>query len=291
MAVGFALYSTIGGSYNIREAPAILISTTARESVFRLARPGPVHLDVRPPGQAPTWWREFQAAAGETITIDVPTPSATLHGSMRTYDGGVGFSQHGWAGPRIMLIADDAAAWSVTDFIPPRTPQGFTMRNLPPGRFHVYQHLIAKEQTYTYDGREQKYSAPIDTWGGVPVVLTAGQETNLADFIEFSFADRSANVVDAAGTPLQGATLRIRDRMSESWRQVAEGPTTLSNASHPIPYPPAVRVETGQATLPSIRAGRLELQVELDDGRVFPFTVTVGDGTEGLRIALPENAQ
>ena len=74
--------------------------------------------------------------------------------------------------------------------------------------------------------------------------------------------------------------------MSESWRQVAEGPTTLSNAAHPIPYPPAIRIQEGRAVLPSIRAGMLELLVELDDGTVFPMTVDE-DAPNPLTITLP----
>jgi hypothetical protein len=293
MAVGFAIYSTAGVGYNIREAPAILQSEQPREAVFRLARAGAFHLDVRPPGQAPTWWREFSAAPGETITTNVPAPSATFSGSMRTYDGGTGFSEHGWAGPRIMLISDDSTGWSVTDFIPPRTGQNtFTMRGLPTGSFHVYQHLIARSQVYrNARGEESKYSVPVNAWGGIPVNLAAGQTTTLNDFIDFAFTDLDVKVTDSTGNSVTGATLRVRDRMSESWRQVAEGPTTLSNAAHPIPYPPAVRLNAAQATLPSIRAGWLELQVELDDGRVFPSIAHIEKPEDGVRLTLPESSR
>ena len=146
---------------------------------------------------------------------------------------------------------------------------------MPAGAYHIYQHLIAEPKTYELQGRTEKYTSPLNAWGGIPVTLVEGQTASLKDFIEYSASDLEVTVHDARGAPVHGATLRVRDRMSEAWRQVAEGPTTLSNAAHPIPYPPAVRVREGHAKLPSIRADRLELVVELDDGRMYPFTVSV----------------
>lgn len=60
----------------------------------------------------------------------------------------------------------------------------------------------------------------------------------------------------------------------------------MSNAAHSIPYPPAVRIEQGRAALPAIRAGRLELLIELDDGRVYPMTAEVGPAAN-LTLRLP----
>jgi hypothetical protein len=63
--------------------------------------------------------------------------------------------------------------------------------------------------------------------------------------------------------------------MSESWRQVEENPAQLEQAAHPIPYPPARRLNNGNVTLPRVRNGWVELLVELHDGTVYNFTISV----------------
>jgi hypothetical protein len=96
-------------------------------------------------------------------------------------------------------------------------------------------------------------------------------------------------VTDAAGHPVEHATLRIRDRMSESWRQVEENPAQLEQAAHPIPYPAAARIVGGKATLPHIREGWLDLSVESDNGATFSFTVPVSPKRELTLTLPPEN--
>jgi hypothetical protein len=82
------------------------------------------------------------------------------------------------------------------------------------------------------------------------------------------------------------ATLRIRDRMSESWRQVEENPAQLEQAAHAIPYPAAARIVGGRATLPHVREGWLDLFVESDDGPIFSFTVPINSKRD-LSLTLP----
>jgi hypothetical protein len=288
MSVGWAIYSSVGGQFAISDVAAVLERETQNQSVFRLSRAGRFHIQLTKAGRELSYWRTVAVSPGEELTIDAPQTEAALGGSMRTYDGGVGFSHHGWAGPRLELIADNPAAWSVTVFLPKRDGEHtFTLRDLPAGDYHLYQHLIGTPNSYKDDaGREHNYTIPLNAWGGIPAKLQANSTTKLKDFIEYPLQDLPVIVRDFRGQPVNGATLRIRDRMSESWRQVAEGPTTLSNAAHPIPYPPAIRIQEGRAVLPSIRAGMLELLVELDDGTVFPMTVDE-DAPNPLTITLP----
>ena len=88
-------------------------------------------------------------------------------------------------------------------------------------------------------------------------------------------------VQDDHGRPVDG-TLRIRDRMSEQWHQLHSG------EAGKIPYPPAVRMHQGRSTLPSVQAGQLELSVELDDGRAYPFVART-DLTRPLSLRLPRD--
>jgi hypothetical protein len=74
--------------------------------------------------------------------------------------------------------------------------------------------------------------------------------------------------------------------MSESWRQVEENPAQVEQAAHPIPYPPAARLTGGDATLPSVREGWLDISVELDEGAIYGFTVPVSPPNE-LALTLP----
>lgn len=72
----------------------------------------------------------------------------------------------------------------------------------------------------------------------------------------------------------------------ESWRQIEENPAQLEQAAHPIPYPPASRLNQGTLTLPRVRAGQVELSVELDDGTIYRFIVPVSPG-KMVVLALP----
>src|SRR5262249_13333178 len=130
------------------------------------------------------------------------------------------------------------------------------------------------------------YMAPIAAWGGVPVPMEANTTTALKDFSEYPVNDVQVRVTDANGNCVEHATLRIRDRMSESWRQVEENPAQLEQAAHPIPYPAAARIAGGKAILPRIREGWLDLSVESDNGMTFSFTVPVSPKRE-LRLTLP----
>ena len=209
-----------------------------------------------------------------------------------SYGGGLERSDHGFAGPRLQLVADDPAAWSVTEYLPRRDFQDgeqrhhFTITGIPAGTYHLYQHLIGEAKTYTYGRVTTTYTAPIAAWGGVPVKLWVNSVTELKDFSEYPFDDLHVRVTDAKGRPVEHATLRIRDRMSESWRQVEENPAQLEQAAHPIPYPAAARIVGGRAILPRIREGWLELFVEYDTGAIFSFTVPVSPKGE-LSLTLP----
>ena len=90
----------------------------------------------------------------------------------------------------------------------------------------------------------------------------------------------------ARGTTSTGWRLRIRDRMSDRWRQVEENPAQLEQAAHPIAYPAAARIVGGRATLPRVRKGWLDLSVESDNGATFSFTVSVS-ATRELSLRLP----
>lgn len=288
MVYGWTIYSTIGGGYSARNVCAMLEKQTRREAVFRLLRTGKLHVELHRAGLNYSLWREIEAAPNETITLDAPQGGAVLRGSMRTYDGGKGYSHHGWAGPRMELIAVDPSAWSVTVHMPPREGEhGFLLTDLPPGSYFLHQHLIGVWKSFKgASGEEMRYTEALHAWGGIPIALTTGQTTVLKDFIEYPFQDMSVTVLYADGSPVNEGLVRVRDRMSDAWRQIAEGPTTLKYASHPIPYPPAVRIRNARAVLPSIRAGRLDFQIELDDGVVYAFSRDV-DPTEGITVKLP----
>ena len=110
--------------------------------------------------------------------------------------------------------------------------------------------------------------------------------TQLRDFIDYTFQDLKIRVTDNVGNVVESGTVRVRDRMSESWRQVEENPGQLEQADHPFPYPPAARLKEGTATLPRVRAGWLDISVELDDGGIYGFTVPVSPPHE-LQLTLP----
>jgi hypothetical protein len=291
MAVGWAAYSIGGRSFRVVDVAAEAEKDGTREQTFRLSRPGRFHVSARHKGRALTLWREMEMPAGAVVTVEVPDGDAVLGGSMRTYDGGIGFMHHGWAGPRLQLISEDPDGWSITDYLPKRDGDGastFTIRSLPAGKYFVNQHLIGETKSFRFDdGTEQKFNVARNAWGGIPVVLRSGETTTLKDFDEYPYGEVAIEARNALGEPLAGATIRVRDRMSESWRVVEEGPGTMSSAANPIPYPPAARVINGKATLPGLRAGRLEFSIELDEGPIYRFRAAV-DPKVGITVQLPE---
>lgn len=259
MPVGFAIYSVMGGGPAEVAARAVVESAGDGETVFRLPGTGRFHV------QAGAWWREVEVA-GEMV-LDVPREMAGLTGTMRSFPAGTEVSHHGIATPRMQVIADDPEGWSVTVPFPERVGvDGYRVLGLPVGNYHVFQHLIGK---------------PVpDAWGGIPVRLEAGKTAVLRDFEEYPFGPLPVRVEGAAT-----GTVRVRDRMAEAWGWVASGPTTLRDATHPIPAPAAARIVNGVGELGAVRPGMLELVVELDDGRLFPFRAVVKAG-EALRLVV-----
>jgi hypothetical protein len=160
------------------------------------------------------------------------------------------------------------------------------MNGIPPGSYHVYQHLIGEAKSFTYGNTTTPYTSPIAAWGGVPVKIDANTTAELKDFIDYAYGDLQVRVIDHDGRPVEHATVRIRDRMSDSWRQVEENPNQLEQAAHAIPYPAAARAAAGRVTLARVREGWLELAVERDSGAIFNFTVPVSPKNE-LTLKLP----
>jgi hypothetical protein len=291
-AVGWAAMIAVGGALTFLDAPATVERETSRESVFTLSRAGRMHVELRRDGQSLSLWRDVEVRPGESLTLDAPEVESTLMGSMRTYDGGLGLSEHGWAGPRMQLISDDPAGWSATEYLPARDARSgdakdrFTVRGLPAGSYHLYQHLIGTPKKGGLDGREYQYTEPIAAWGGIPVRLPPGGTAQLKDFIDYPFSDLRVRVTNSDGVPIEHATLRIRDRMAESWKQVEENPAQIEQAAHPLPYPAAARIMGGAATLPRVREGWLDMVVELDEGPTYVFTKPVSPGGE-LSLVIP----
>jgi hypothetical protein len=276
-----------GGTLSVRDVSATLVQETAQEAVYVLSRAGRMHVELRrtAPG-SPILWREIDFHPGESLVIDGPREDATLKGAMSTFIPGSGHV-HGIAGPRMQLIADSPSEWSATFYIPStEAGGGFTITGVPPGEYHVYHHLIGRPKTYTYNGRSETYMEPIAAWGGVPVKLVPGVTVQLRDFAEDSISQLIVRVTDQNGRPIERATIRIRDRMSDSWRQVEENPAQLEQAGYPIPYPASARVLNGSAVLPNIRSGWLEYAIETDTGPSYSYTSPVTLGQE-LRVIVP----
>ena len=268
----------------MRDVPATLVRETSEEAVYLLSRAGRVHVEVRR-AAAPLLWRDLEALPGESLVIEVPREESTLEGAMSSYDTGTG-NIHGIAGPRMQLIADDPSAWSVTEYLPAKEKDGaFRIRATRPGQYHVYHHLIAEPKTYIYDGKTETYTAPTAAWED-PAKLRAGETAHLHDFAGDPLGKLNVQITDASGRPVEQATLRIRDRMSDSWRQVEENPAQLEQAGQRIPYPASVRIVAGRAVLPNIRSGWLEFAVETDVGPSYAYTMPVTLGQE-LRVMLP----
>ena len=291
-ATEWAVMIPVPGVPGFRGANVTAVRDSTTEPVLALAHAGKWHVEARAGNGTLSLWRDMDLQPGRSITLTVPKETGTLRGSMRTYGGGLERSEHGFAGPRLQLIADNPADWSVTEYLPKRDSRKgelrhhFTVTGVPAGKYHLYQHLIGEAKTYTYVGKTTNYTAPIAAWGGFSVKVEVHSVTTLKDFSEYPFNDLRVRVTDAKGRPVEHATLRIRDRMSESWRQVEENPARLEEAAHPIPYPAAARIVGGRATLPRVREGWLDLLVESDAGPIFSFTVPVSPRRE-LSLTLP----
>ena len=269
MPVGFAIYSVMGGGQAEVEARAVVELIGDGETVFRLPGTGRFHV------RAGAWWREVDVAGEMVLTL--PRETAVLTGTMRSFPAGTEVSHHGIATPRMQVIADDPEGWSVTVPFPERVGvDGFRVPGLPVGNYHVFQHLIGTRATFG----KTEYTVPTDAWGGIPVRLEAGKTAVLRDFLEYPYGPLTVRVEGA----LTGR-VRVRDRMAEAWGWVASGPTTLRDATQPIPAPAAARIVNGVAELGAVRPGLLELEVEMDDGRRFPFRAVVKAG-EALRLAV-----
>lgn len=294
-ATQWAAMLLVPGAPGFPEVSVTAVRDSTTEPVLALSYAGKWHVEVRAGDSTLSLWRDFDIQPSGSITLTVPQQMGTLKGSMHTYGGGLERSDHGFAGPRLQLIADDPTGWSVTEYLPRRDSRDgeqkhhFTLTGIPAGTYHLYQHLIGEAKTYTYGRETTTYTAPIAAWGGVPVKLEANSVTQLKDFSEYPLNDLQVRVTDAKGLPVEHATLRIRDRMSESWRQVEENPVQLEQAAHPIPYPAAARIVGGRATLPRVREGWLDLSVESDTGAIFSFTVPVSPKRE-LSLTLPSGS-
>lgn len=280
------------GAPGVHESGYTELGGSKQEKVLALSHAGRWHIEAAAEKSSMTMWLDFEVTPKGALTLTVPTGSATLRGSMRTYGGGLERSPHGFAGPRIQLLADDPSgkAWSVTDYIPQRDAQEgearhrFTMSGLPQGRYHLVQHLIGEPMKIS----SMNFTHPIAAWGGIAVELKDGAATTLKDFADYGpLSNLSVRVTDAAGHRVEHATIRVRDRMSDSWRQVEENPFQIEQAAHSIPYPPAARIVEGKATLPKIRQGWLEFLVECDWGPVYRYVMPVAPERGELRVTLP----
>lgn len=294
-ATEWAAMIAVRGVPGFPEVGVTALRESKTEPLLALSYAGKWHVEARDGNRTLSLWRDIDIKPSTSITLAPPKETGTLKGTMRTYGGGLERSDHGFAGPRLQLIADDPAGWSVTEYLPRRDSRDgeqrhhFTLTGIPAGNYHLFQHLIGEPKTSTYGAHTYTYTAPIDAWGGVPVKMEINSTTELKDFSAFPFSDLQVRVTDAEGRPVEHATLRIRDRMSESWRQVEENPAQLEQAAHPIPYPVAARIVGGKATLPRIREGWLDLSVESDTGVAFSFTVPVSPKQELSLTLPPEN--
>ena len=284
-AVNWMAMIAVVGTMQLRDTPATRTESSPTEQVYLLSRGGRMEVQARREG-SPILWREISVAPRESLVVDIPGEQATLE-APSNFEPGEGHV-HGIAGPRMQLIADNPAGWSVTEFIPRKERGVFKIAGIPPGDYHLYHHLFNAKVTEQFDGKSYTYNRPVPAWGGVAVHLTAGKTTRIEP-LNSKLGELSVLVTDASGSPVSNATFRIRDRMSDSWRQVEENPAQVEQAGFPIPYPTAVRVVDGKAKLLQIRSGWLEFVVETDAGPSYAYRVPVGLGQE-LRVTVPSGS-
>jgi len=276
------------------EVAATVLRASETEHVLALSHAGRWIVEASEDHGAVRFWREIDIKPGASRTLALPKETGTLKASMRTYGGGLESTGHGFAGPRLQLLADNPTHWSVTDYLPERDSRHgdarhrFTLNGLPPGSYHLYHHLIGKPRSYQSGTDTITVTDPVDAWGGIPIRVNANSSTVLQDLSEHPLGNLKVQVIDAAGRPVEHATLRIRDRMSEMWRREVEEPVVAGGADDPIPHPAATRIVGGRAALPSIREGWLDLSVELDNGPAVSFLVPVSPQRE-LRLRLPSH--
>lgn len=287
---GWAIASTFGGKFTVPEPAASLENRTVNEWAFRVAGPGVYQVEAGREGLDFSLSREIDVPATGEVRIRLPDLSAQLQGSMKSYKGGVGFSHHGWAGPRLAILSDSPEGWNVTVGLPERqVDDRFELNSLPEGLYHVFQHLIGENFTYRgIDDKPQERNRAKNAWGGIGIQLQKNAPARLEDFATYTAGPLRLRLTWSDGEPVRDADLYIRDRMSDAWQLIARGPTTLANASDPIPMPPVARVTNGLAELPSVRKGMLEFVLVRDDGRSVSFRRDVDPAavTE-LRIERP----
>jgi hypothetical protein len=277
----------VAGARALPEEAATLVRQSAEEAVYRVSRAGVFQIEASRGQGFPQIWREIKLNPGESVALEVPDQAATLNGVMSSYEV-LAYSLHGTAGPRLQLINDKPTGWSVTVYLPKRGPDGsFTIEGIPPGDYHLYHHLIGEKVNSTgYNGRVQTRITPVAAWGGVPVQVVAGGLANVSDFAADALGDVTLRLRNSAGRPIEHATVRVRDRMSDSWRQTQEDPGLIEQSAHPIPYPEAVRVVAGRAVLHNIRTGWLEFAVEMDAGARYVYQMPVVQG-QALQVTVP----
>ena len=274
------------GTLRLGDIPATQVSATVGETVFLLSRAGKVHVELGRQMASIRLWREVEARPGATVTLTLGEESGTLRGGMATFVDALRGSAHGYAGPRLQMISTNG--WSATVYIPGDEGKGaFTLRDLPPGQYVLYQHLVGEPKSYEFQGQTRPYTGARDAWGGIPVTISAGEATQLRDFSEYPPRPLVVTVRTPAGKNVENATVRIKDRMSDAWRVYEEDPAQVRSVALGIPYPPATRLSNGLVTLPNVRVGTIELMVELDNGPIYTFVAPVGnDGHVTLTLPI-----
>jgi hypothetical protein len=274
-----ALAMSTSGRASAAETLAAFETLSNDAVMLRLSGTGlfQIHLSGRRGSLEHRLFREVMISEGEVLELEVPPLEATLRGTMKRFTSDLGFSHHGVAGPRLLLIpeppSEDPRAWGIVCGVPPRVgPEkegAFELTHLPPGPALLFHHLSGRTQ-----------------WGGQPVELRAGEVEDVGELAALPARTLDVTVLDAEGLPVRDATLRIRDRMDEAWAAFTLIPTTGIYASDPIPAPPAIPLEAGRASVPSVRAGWLEIEVALDAGRTVSWIRPV-DPERGLTLRLP----
>lgn len=282
------MYSVMGGSRPPRDTGVVFVERNSTETIFRLTGTGRHEVSCHGPEPSyMTFSRFIDAAPGSETVVEMPEIKASLAGSMRTYRGDTMRSHHGVAGPRMALVPRDPSGWTVTLQWPKRrSDDRFVLDGLPAGEYAVFQHLIGEQKTYESGGTKHEYTVPIAAWGGIPVRLEPGKTAKLRDFVDYPRGKLTIAISGQDGRPLATGTVRLLDRMRSAWSVVEEGPTTLRDADHPIPEPPAARIVQGRVEFDSIRSGRLAFTVERDDGRIQTIERDVNPG-QVLEVRLP----